>query len=222
MAIAYVQSASATGVAGAYYTNTKPVTISPVAGNLLVLTVVNGGIVNGTTVTDSKGQTWTKALDVITAESKHLAMYYAMNIGSGSTTITPSAVDGVGAANYVSWAVIVQEFSGVALSAALDVSASALDSGYVQSHSAGPTATTAQANELVVVGYASGVDSQTVATPTFTAGSGYSNMVSQLGGGTTTSDRTYLSAAMQSKVVSATGTQSGSLTTNAFDKGAVG
>lgn len=202
MPIAFVQSVVANSAGG--YNNTQQITITPAAGSLLVLNIgTSSAAANEVTgVTDSKSQTWTKIVDQVGGNNKNQAMWYRANAGAGSTVIT---IQGSG---FVAYAVEVQEFSGIATSSALDVTATASDSTYVQVHSVGPTTATTQADALVVQGWAGGDTSNT-----FTAGSGFSNAAG------TNSVGAFISSAMQSKVVSSTGTQSASLSTSSYDWG---
>lgn len=135
-AIAYVQSAS---------TNGSAVTITGVtAGSLLVWCGSAGGDV--TALTDDRGDTWT---EVPNAQSHGTplegAMWYAKNATSGTHVVTRTG----GFTNFESSS--IAEYSGLDTTAPLDVYAGSQNTASVDdTPSSGSTATTAQADELLV------------------------------------------------------------------------
>lgn len=202
MAIAFVQSKAA---ASSGYPNSQAVTPDAAisAGSLLVANVgTSSGTANIITVTDSKSQTWTKVNDHV-VNGKNQSLWYCMNAGAGSTTITAGHSSGL------SWAMEVMEFSGVATSAALDKSLPGVDSTWVQGHAVGPTASTTTADQVVIHGWAGGD-----ITNTFTKDGAYTAIIGINGGA-----GTYISSAMQYKIVAASGTQSGTISTSSYDWG---
>lgn len=160
---------------------------STTSGNLIVVTTSDdsGATSNGISVSDSKGNTYTKALH--TANASTLSMWYAPNI-TGGASHTVTATWSTAATGRVT--VVAQEFDGGFNT--LDKSTSG--AGSSTTPSSGATATTAAANETVVGGA-----SYAGAATTITAGSGYTNLgtVSVANAG----------IGQESKVVSSTGAQ---------------
>jgi hypothetical protein len=132
------------------------------AGNWIGVAIRAGASTQVFTVTDSKGNTYHKALQLAeTLDSSQgiaLAIYYAENIASGANTVTVSdTVTG----QTLQFAIL--EYSGVATSNSLDVTASA------QGNSTAPnsgSATTTTNGDLVLGGIL------TANSRTYTAGSG--------------------------------------------------
>lgn len=166
MAIAYVQTITKTS------TGSTPMTSSAfgsstTTGNLIVVSVSdNGGVTGGiTSVTDSKGNTYTKIANEQDGSST-LSMWYAKNItGGASHTITIAWNTGlVSQASFTA-----QEFSGCDTTSPLDRYIGAHSSS--TSPSSGATTATTTDAQLVVGGLAY---FGTAVTPT--AGAGYSNL----------------------------------------------
>ena len=192
MVAAYVQTTTASESGAATPLTTSGITTT--SGNLLVAGIsFDSGTLNTITgVTDSKGNTWSKATELDSACL--VSLWYAPNITGGAAhTVTVAYNDGVGSAI----GVVVQEFSGIAATSPLDRTVSA--QGTSTAPSSGATSATTQADELVVglVGWAG-------ATTTPTLGAGYTNL-----GHISLTDA---SAAMQSKVVAATSAQTAAMT----------
>lgn len=114
MAIAFVQQATNIVAAGGAASTTLTVT----AGSLLVVTFENiSADADLTSVTDNRGNTWTRdRTRTSAAAGRRAAVYSAPNCASGSTTVTTNYPGG-GA-----YRAQVTEFSGVATSSYVDVS----------------------------------------------------------------------------------------------------
>lgn len=204
MAQAYIQSVSkpSTGV--------SPMTSlafgsSTTTGNLIVVTVSdNGGVTNGiTSVTDSKGNTYTKIPNESDGSST-LSMWYAKNItGGASHTVTIAwNTSLVSQASF-----IAQEFSGSDTTSPLDRYTSAHSTSTTPSSGATPTTTTDA--QLVVAGVA-----YFSTNTTTTLGSGYSNLAS--------TGITNANVSMESKVISSAAAQTGTFTLAASKSWAAG
>ncbi len=139
MAIAQVQKAKGT-VSGASSVSAV-LSAAPTAGNLLVAYHRWGGA--GTDNTPPTG--WTVAIESSRTTGTTTAIYYRIAQSGDSATVT--ATTG-GLSDQI---LIVLEYSGMAASAVLDVTAAA-NAGAAVSAVAGPTATTAQADELAIAG----------------------------------------------------------------------
>jgi hypothetical protein len=149
------ESATSTSLSGSFPSATS-------SGHLLVLSAseYTGATNHLTSVTDSAGNTWTRigAYDV-SGHNSNGELWYTAN-AAPVTTVT------VHAASAASIAFEVQEFSGVATAAPLDVSAGTSNTGTAASSG---TATTSVANELVV-GFVAGHNNAqaiTVTSPGF-------------------------------------------------------
>lgn len=144
MAISRVQSASALSAGS---TTSLAVTMgsTPTNGNFMVAIIAtNGGTTGRVSSIAQTGATWVKAVDVASA-SCTVDIWYAENISSAGTGVT---------INYVASLLnnaIVLEYSGIATSSSLDVTASNTGT-YPGTADSGTTATTAQANELWIAG----------------------------------------------------------------------
>jgi hypothetical protein len=126
------------------------VTSSPVtttSGNFLVVVcALFAKSFSGSPVTDSYGNTWTQAWQRNSGTNGHAACYYAENItgGAGHTvTLTPP-----GGNDFCAFG--LGEFSGINTSSSLDQTVSA--SGTTMPYNSGLTATTSQADELLIGG----------------------------------------------------------------------
>lgn len=155
MAIAYSQST--TVASGASVTSVTTGAITTTTGNLLV--ALAASYVQTATVSDSKGNTWTNVAS-FTAGTGRVRMDYVLNAtGGASHTFTATC----GSADYPT--ITVMEFSGVATSSALDVSATDFVSGGSSSHTVGPVTTTDAGDVLIGVGSSPSSTSYTVSAP---------------------------------------------------------
>ncbi len=112
------------------------------AGNLNVVAVGWGDTTSAiSSVTDTKGNTYTRAVGPTSNNGLQQAIYYAKNIAGGSNTVTVKFNQ---AAAYPD--VRILEYSGLSSSSPLDVTAAGTGNG--TSASSG-TATTTSANELI-------------------------------------------------------------------------
>lgn len=194
MTAGFVQSTTASESANATPLTTSGITTT--SSNLLVAGIsYDSGTLNTVTgITDSKGNTWLKAIELDAVVL--LSLWYCAGIVGGSGhTLTIAYNDAVGSAI----SCVLQEFTGIATSP-LDRTVSA--QGTSNTPSSGATAATAQADELVVglVGWGG-------ATSTATLGSGYTNLAQVA--------LTDASSAMESKIVAATGAQTAAMTLGA-------
>ncbi len=113
------------------------------AGNLNVVAVGwNDTTSTVSSVTDSRGNTYTQAGTTLTGSGMRQAIYYAKNIAAGSNTVTVAFNQ---AAAFVD--VRVLEYSGIDTTSPLDVTAGAIGTGGTPSSGA---ATTTSASELIV------------------------------------------------------------------------
>jgi len=208
--ISRVQTTTATSVAA--YVNTLAVVWgqSVTAGDYLSLAISTSAPSSTSvlSVTDSSGNTWVqrKVIDG-SSQSVNVGLYYfdcANCLGGTAPTITITLVD----AEYDNVSAIAAEYSNVAHSAQIDVTASSLDGNYVIAHSTGTTGVTAQAYDLVIAAHAdpNPAASYTIAAP-------YSTPITQpnVGG--------YLNLTYSDKVVFSTGTQTASFSSSAYTNG---
>jgi len=167
MAFAFVQSTTVTS-------DTSPATSaafgsSTTAGNLIFVTVVGDGgtIPTITSITDSKGNTYTKITDSqIGSAINMVAFYTKITTGGSSHTITATWND-----TSENIRVVAQEFSGFTGNPTIDQVVVA--SGSSTTPASGATGTTARANEIVIGMLAKQGTTASVAT----AGTGFSNLV---------------------------------------------
>lgn len=131
-----VQSSGATSLTTASFVST--------AGNFLVAGLGQIGTnLSGSPVSDSASGTWTNALLANGGTTKN-GIYYQENIaGSGTQTVTYTRLGGSGVC-----ALIVMEFSSVALGSSLDKTASTNSASRVKD--SGNTAAITQADELLI------------------------------------------------------------------------
>ena len=169
-------------------------------GSTIILAVAGAGDAPTPTISDSQGNTYalinTGVNDYVTGW-----FYYAENIDAGANTITIDF-----GADYEDVSYCVYEYAGLETSSVLDKKAENLDSEYGTSHSTGTTATTSQADELIVA-MACGDSNSTWSL------AGWDNELEANG------NDIYQSLAMYSKVVSSVGTQSASISSSAAMKG---
>ena len=113
------------------------------AGNFLVCTICSGGDI--TNVTDTAGNTWTKAVDQGQAALLLFTdIWYAENCAAGANTVTLSG----GFANFEH--IAVAEYSGMATSTVLDQIASQNGNNTISEPDSSGTPTTTQADELLI------------------------------------------------------------------------
>lgn len=156
MPIAFVQSnnvgfGTASSFAVAFLSNT-------VAGNLLLIGISHTG--DHTSISDSQGNTISDAFMVGADPNCHLH-YIENNIG-GADTVTVN----YGSTQFDLGCMFVAEYSGIATASALDKTATA--TGFGGTSNSGSTATTTQADELLI-----GVTSGTHTFGSYTPGSGW-------------------------------------------------
>lgn len=167
---------------------------SVTAGHLLMVALMLDGqtVAETTTMTDNKGgNTWTRLSTNFQSGIGQVDIW-ACVVTNGGASMTVTA----GGLGNTTAALIIEEWSGNASSSILDQQTSTNGSG--TSVSVGPTSATTHANDLIWV--AVGV----AATGAATVGSGYSNLTGEV------SNPSKLW--VESKVVSATGAQTGTLT----------
>lgn len=142
MAATLVQSKASVSTG---YTASRAVTFdSNVTAGSLIVVVVRAD--DPITVTDNNSNTYTQIAAAVANYGGEGAMWYAYNANAGATTVTASSTPGSS-----DFSVVVKEFSGVLATAdPLDVSAFTDQTGYTSAHSAGPTATPSEDNQLVV------------------------------------------------------------------------
>lgn len=178
---------------------TNPVTgsftNSTVAGNLLVVAITNGsGTSNYTTVSDNKGNTWSRVFSTITTiGGADVELWYSL-ITTGGASHQISMTN----SSFWNMQAICREYSGVT-SAPLDKTTNA--TGNSTALNSGASATTTQAAELVIgIGGDSWGSGQS-----YTAGVGFGNL-SQL------IDASAYGLALEDKTVSSTGAQTAAFT----------
>lgn len=194
MAIAFSTGATANNNTGSAVTGSLGTTV---ANQLIVLTIADDSSLTTavTSVTDNKGNTYTRVpiTGGVLTNGSSTQMWYAITTSFGAThtvTVTWSTV----ATGRVT--VAAQYFNGFTGTPAFDVQASATGTGL--SASPGTTSTTTNANEVIIVG--AGHASTASA---FSLGSGYTNL--------STVNQANAAVGQESKVVSATGTQTGTM-----------
>lgn len=175
------------------------------AGNMLYVTAGDGSSLTTATGITATGHTFTTIQNFV-GTSPTLHTWYELNVAGGATTFTCTMNQTQG----TNAAFMIEEWSGIATTAALDQSATATNTTVTTTPTTGTTATTTQADELIICSIAINTGTTTVA-----AGSGYGagaggSFASFLGAGTAGAF-----VAVQSKIVAATGTQVGSFTLGA-------
>lgn len=166
------------------------------AGNMLIaIAEADTVAANGITISGNNSASFTRVISTAVAATFDLEIWVAYNIPGGAGQ-TVTATDTGGGVDSL---IIVEEWSGAATSSAADKSAGA--TGSSTSLNSGATATTSQADEVVI---GAGVVSGNV---TMTAGAGYSNL--------TKVSTTFSTLAFESKIVSATGAQTATMTAGA-------
>jgi glycosyl hydrolase family 16/IPT/TIG domain-containing protein len=137
----FVQVKSAVTTSGSSVAATYPA--AQTAGNLNVVAVMWGDVTSAvSSVTDTRGNTYTLAVGPTRANGLTSAIYYAKNIAAGSNTVTVSFNQSAGWPN-----INVMEYSGLDTTNPLDVVSTASGSGTTANSG---SATTTVANELIV------------------------------------------------------------------------
>lgn len=160
-AIALVNEASGSSTSSVASIATSTA-LNVTSGNALVVFCVESTSTAAITVSDTAGNTFTSVISASPDASHNITGFYAKNVtGNSSDTVTCHF-----SPNQSFVAIVAIQYSGVATAAPLDASAQG------SSSTAGTTATTgsfttAVPNEVIVAG--AGWE----ASPTFTAGSGY-------------------------------------------------
>lgn len=117
------------------------------AGNLLIVTIAyyrgTGGLI---TVTSSPTSTWAEALRINGDANSHIAVWYAMDVAAGSTTVSFSWSDPGAGTGILEGDVL--EFSSAATAAARDAFVTNTGTSTAASATSG---TLAQADEVVVM-----------------------------------------------------------------------
>lgn len=196
------------GCNGGGYVNsyTCAFTSNVTGGSLLVLSIT-ASVGDHYSLTDNRGNTWVHV--ATSTDERKTVMHYVQNAAAGATTVTVQFASG----QFVDSATVMREYSGIETTGALDKSAVGDDEGgFVQTHSTdAPTATTAQANELLVAA----IGSSGSGDPVFVAGTNYGNLTQQNG------FDSFTFGGMIDRTVSATGAYDASFTTTAFVRGQV-
>jgi hypothetical protein len=110
--------------------------LTATAGSLLVATIVCRDGTDITGVSDTVNGAWSVALKTGASSGRRAAIYYRMNSGAGSLTVTVTL-----AASETALSFAVSEWSGIATTSALDQSNEATNFG-ATSHSHGSITTT--------------------------------------------------------------------------------
>ena len=197
MAIAFVQNlgnlstGSATSLSGTFGSSTG-------SGNMIAIGSRIGATGRTVTGSDNKSNSYSQAKNQVQASDNHEGFaHYGLNISGGASHQVTISISGAAA----SIRMTLHEFSGIALSSALDQVngaegiSTALNSGNV---------TTTQADELLFGVGTNGNER------TFTAGASYLNLVTSPSGGTA-------KEAGENQIVSSTGTYSASFTIGTSD-----
>jgi hypothetical protein len=196
MAIAF--AAGATGNTATGTTTSTALSVTTVAGQLLVVSYADDSATTTTftAISDNFANSWTAA-DSFRLNGVTYRMYYAvLATGKAGASHTVTATWSTAAAGRCT--IAVQYFNGFTGTPTLDKVNGGTGSS-VSANNAVTTATTTQANELVVVGAAHGST-----TSAFTLGTGYTNL--------STVNVANAAIAQESKVVTATGAQTGIIT----------
>ena len=119
------------------------------SAGFLAAVIRRGGTGTPTGVSDGRNGSWIKALEQSGASSDHtISIWYKENGGSGSA-VTVTQTGGSGTNRWV-----IGEWTGVALASALDKIASQTHDSTITNFDSGATATTSQADELLIGGHA--------------------------------------------------------------------
>lgn len=186
MAIAHARRAGYAADNGNYQ-STKPCTVSGITTGNAIFVLIGGGDGNvPTLVDDNAGNTY--AIDVGYFNNGTATIASCLNVISAPTTITAHFAAITAGQN-----VSVEEFSGFLAGAAFDKSATMVEEYYVNL-SIGPTATTTQADELVIA-----VWGLHLTTGTWTKGANYTDFGAVHG--------TYQESLSEYRILTSTGAQ---------------
>lgn len=166
MAIARVRTATANSTTSVS-TLGVPWGANPATGNFVAVVVCfqSASLITVTSVTDSQGNTYNKAVSTVyDASVTAVEIWYCESVIGGTT---PTVTVNFSAANFRG-VIYISEYSGIGEGATLDVTFRGSQAS-ATSWSVGPSASTAFSNELVIAGAASNN------FPTFTVGSGFGN-----------------------------------------------
>jgi hypothetical protein len=147
-AISAVQTKSGNG-GGYVSSHAFSFTSSVTSGNLIVIGVVTGTYAVDS-ITDTSSNSYIKIQDGSQTNLKG-SLWYAYNVTGGTPTIT---IDLTGTSDTDDIAFVAREFSGIATTDPLDVSAENVESGYEITHTTGTTSTSDSGAYLVVGMYA--------------------------------------------------------------------
>ena len=202
MAIAHVQTVNSGGLS----VGTISATLTLTAGNAVVVNLLTYS--QAVTPTQTAGDTLTIRKDFVSGGLR-INQYDSLSVAGGSTTFTFTF------ATVSAVRIFVTEISGLAKSAAFDVSADGGADTTSTTHSSGTTATTAQANEICIA-----------AMNSDGAGGSGSNTVSQsftipTNGDAPGTDSGGLKSTLAYKIVSATGTFETTFTSLSTDGDAI-
>jgi hypothetical protein len=198
MALAFVSGATVSDTTGTATTGSLGTTA---AGQLIVITVSDdgAGTTEITSITDTYGNTWAKVPNggtnnVLQNSSSTQMWYAALGVGKAGASHTVTVNWNTAATGRVT--VAAQYINGFTGTPTLDKSTGAI--GTSTSASPGTTAATTNANEVVVIGVG-----HAGLTTSMSLGAGYTNL--------TTIEAANASVGQESKVVAATGTQTGTM-----------
>ena len=167
------------------------------AGNILIaIAEADTVAANGITFTGNNSTSWTRVISTSLASTFDLEVWVAYNIAGGAGQ-TVTATDTGGGVDSL---IIVEEWSGAALTSAADKSAGATGLASSAANS-GASAATTQAHEVVIGAVAAS------GNQTFTPGASYSNWNKV--------NTTFSSLFFESKIVAATGAQTADATISA-------
>lgn len=164
MAIAFVKSVASVAVTDS--TNPQVLTVPAggvAAGNLMVLTA---GLAAGATisaVTDTGGNTWT--LNTIAQNDRNATNRFLLCYAVATTALASGNTISITSSNtgFANRAYMVSEYSGIASATPLDKTVAAQDVfAGPNTMDTGNTATTAQADELLVAGWTYGSTTNTI------------------------------------------------------------
>lgn len=183
-----------TGINTAFASSVTTASWTSTSGNMLIAVAQADTVAqNGITVTDNKGNTWSRVRSDSLAATFDLEIWVAYNI-TGGAGHTVTATDNGGGVDSL---LIVEEWSGAALSSALDKTTGTTGTTSTALNSGASAATTQAAEVVIGAGVASG-------NVTMTAGATYSNL--------NKINTTFSTLAFESKIVAATGTQTADMT----------
>ena len=196
MAITRIQGT--TGTTGATFPTTLATTAfagTATVGNTIVVALMIDGLAATapTTMTDNKANVYTRRSTVFLVNVDQVDVWTApITTGGTGLIVTAGAIGGTTAA------IIVEEWSGLVTATPLDQQITGNNTA-TTALSIGPTATTANANDLIWLAFGA-----STATGTTTTATGFSNATLKVSSPST--------LYVQSKVVAATGAQSAATT----------